>query len=38
MFTPDGNVLPAGTGAAVFAVWVTVVLGAAVVTFHRRDT
>lgn len=38
MFTPDGNVLPAGTGATVFAVWVAVVLGAAAITFHSRDT
>jgi ABC-2 type transport system permease protein len=37
MFTPDGNVLTAGPGAAVLASWVTVVLGAAAITFHRRS-
>jgi ABC-2 type transport system permease protein len=37
MFTPDGNVLAAGAGAAVFAGWLVVVLGAASVAFHLRD-
>src|SRR5262249_7190148 len=37
MFTREGGQLAAGPGAAVFAAWVVVVVGAAVITFHRRD-